>query len=181
MHKMTLFDDMIVPLLFTEWGRCTGLGIIVVVGLLLFFTLIQAPWRIWQDIKLVHGQASLSITDSPPPDYFTALIKQIPERHLFGSRAMIDNTQAMTITSLQLRLVGISEAIPEGISRVIIAEAAQPAKVYQLGDSLASGVRISAIMRDSVILENMGHLEKLPLQRPPLMFQGLPKSLLDGE
>lgn len=90
----------------------------------------------------------------------TQSINQIPEHHLFG------NPVVVSITNLQLRLLGTVQAQSEKFSRAILAEAEQPAKVYAVGDSVASDVRIHAITADSVILENDGRLEKLLLQRP---------------
>ena len=84
----------------------------------------------------------------------------------------------LPVTSLQIRLIGVIKSTPDTFSRVIISESNQPGKIYSVGDSLpSSGVKIYAITAEGVILDNSGRLEKLPLQRTPLMFQGMPKSL----
>jgi hypothetical protein len=47
----------------------------------------------------------------------------------------------------------------------------QPSKIYQVGDSLPYGVKVHEITHDAVILENGGHLEKLPMTREKLKFK----------
>ncbi len=172
-----MLEEIIAPLLSTEWGRRSGLAAIAVFSLFLVVTLIEIPFTWHSDYK--STQAPVTKAAQPVADQTIALIKQLPDQHLFGESAI--KTANLPITSLQLHLIGVVEANPESASSVIISAAGQPGKVYRTGDNLASDVRIKTITRDGVILENDGHMEKLPLSRPPLTFQGMPKSMLPGE
>ncbi len=171
-----MFEEIIAPLLSTEWGRRGGLAAIAIFSLFLLITLIEMPITWHRDYLSAHTPA-LAKTIRPGPDQTMALIMQLPNQHLFGGSEMAN----LPITSLQLHLIGIVQANPESASRVIISEAGKPGKIYQSGDSLPSGVHIKTITSDGVILENGGHMEKLPLSRPPLTFQGMPKNILPGE
>lgn len=173
---LTMFEEMISPLVATEWGRRCGLAAIVVFSLFLLITLAATPVTWHSDYVLAHQPTSRKNTAQPVADQTMALIKQIPDHHLFGASGI--KTANLPITSLQLRLIGIVQADPDSASRVIISEAGQPGKIYQIGDSLSAGVRIKIITPTSVILDNGGHMEKLPLSRQPLLFQGMPKNLL---
>lgn len=172
-------DEIIAPLLTTEWGRKTGWG--AMLALLLFTVvllyLMVTTWR--RDIQLIHKEAS--------PTHFAMasnedanLVEELPDQHIFGNAGLAQGA-ILPITSLQLSLVGVIKTEPEKFSRVIISERGKPAKVYQIGDVLTSGVKVYSITREGVVLENGGRLEKLPLQRSPLLFQGMPKPLLQDE
>ncbi len=169
-----MFEEIIAPLFSTEWGRRSGLAAMVIFSLFLLITLIEAPFAWHSDYTLAHNQATTTKTQSST-DQTMALIMQIPDKHLFGASMQAAN---LPITSLQLQLLGVIQSNPAGASRVIISEAGQPGKIYQVGDSVSPGVHIKAITADGVILENGSHAEKLPLSRQPLLFKGSPKNVL---
>lgn len=171
-----MFDELIAPLFTTGWGRRVAWGsMITLLGLVILCVMMMLySWR--QDYILVHTQpkqvAKLTQTDTAGK-----LIAQLPDQHIFGNRAAVD----LPITSLQLRLIGVIKSEPEKFSRVIISEGGKPGKVYQVGDTLSGEVKINLITKDGVVLENGGRYEKLPLQRTPLQFQGMPKPLLPND
>jgi len=178
-QQATFFEDIFSPLLANEWGRRVGWAMMIVMGLLSLFTLVSMPFYWYSDVQLTHARPSV-LTSQSTFDQVAILSKKIPDRHLFGMGAG-QQTSTMPITSLQLRLVGVIKATPESESRVIISESNQPGKAYQVGDELSSGVKVYAITPDGVILRNGERLEKLPLQRSALIFQGMPKKLLPEE
>jgi type II secretory pathway component PulC len=173
-----MFDDIIAPLLATEWGRRSGYAAAALSCLLLLTTFIDLPLSWHKDYKLAHNPAAAMNKNLQLNSQALALIAQIPNQHLFG---ISGRSTDIPITSLQIRLVGIVQAVPAGQSRAIISIAGQPAKIYQVGDTLTGDVRITAITQESVLLENGNQTEKLPLARPPLSFEGMPKNLLPGE
>ena len=173
-----MLDEMIFPLLTSQWGRRLCWGALAAVCLLLLVTLIKMPLTWYADNKLSKVPVVATIDLPVLQVQSSDLIQQIPSWHLFGNAAKPADTSFLPITSLQLRLIGIVQAYPENKSSVIISEAGQPGKVYLVGDMLPVGVKVDAITGDGVILENAGHLEKLPLQRQSLSFQGMPKALL---
>ena len=170
--KDLMLDELLTPLFSTRWGHQLGLACLIALSVLFLFLVGSAPFTWWSDIKL--AKAPLPSRTVHVPDDTRLLIAQVPVWHLFGNSL---DQSAVPITSLQLRLMGIIKAVPEKFSRVIISEGGQPGKVYRMGDSI-DGVKVYSITQDGVILENAGRFEKLPLQRQPLEFQGMPKPLL---
>lgn len=168
-------DDIIAPLFETEWGRRIGLGILVGMVLLLLYTAVSSLFTLYASFSSKTPVAQVVSKDT---DNAGNLITRIPDYHLFGGAL---GQGAVPITSLQLHLIGVIKADPEKFSRVIISERSKAGKVYQVGDNVTSGVSVYSISADGVILQNGGRLEKLPLQRIPLMFQGMPKSVLHNE
>jgi type II secretory pathway component PulC len=99
-------------------------------------------------------------------------ITSVPNEHLFGK--MVSKTGAMPVTNLQFRVTGIVKVDTEkyeAFSKAYISISGQPSKIYQIGDSLPYGVKVYDITSDAVILENEGHLEKLPLPREHPTFK----------
>ena len=173
-----MWDELVAPLLITPWGRRAGLGVMVLMAILIFFTFIMMIINLRNDIKLSFATKTTSRSIDSTNET-AKLIAQIPERHLFGKYGIVEDSSLLPVTSLQIHLVGVIKATPEKFSKVIISESSQPAKVYQVGDKLPStGVKIYAITSDGVILDNSGRMEKLPLQRTQLQFQGMPKPLM---
>jgi general secretion pathway protein C len=143
-------------------GACAALGVTVAAT----FIYVMSAWYL--DWKLAHQTAAPVI--SSDTDANARLIASIPNLHLFGLSA----TRDMPVTNLQLRVTGIAReanAQNENVSKAYISTSGQPSKIYQVGDSLPDGVKIYEITPDTVILENAGQLEKLPLPREKLKFK----------
>lgn len=173
-----MVDDLLSPLLTTPWGRRAGWGVLIVMSALTLITLIQmaVTWR--GDIRLIHSTISKRDISSQTNNPLASLIAHLPEWHLFGKYGVVEQSAILPVTRLQIQLVGVIKSIPEQFSRVIISESNQPGKIYKVGDKLpSSGVKIYAITVEGVVLDNSGRLEKLPLQRTPLLFQKMPKPL----
>lgn len=173
-----MVDELLSPLLTTAWGRRTGQGLFILLVILILLALIQMVMTLRSDIKLTQSHTNQNGSFLQASDRLTRLILQLPEWHLFGKYGVVEQSAILPVTSLQIHLVGVIKSTPEKYSRVIISESNQPGKIYKVGDTLSSsGVRIDAITPEGVVLNNSGRLEKLPLQRTPLQFQGMPKSL----
>jgi hypothetical protein len=98
------------------------------------------------------------------------ILKTLPNGHLFGNA---DNPLGhMPISSLQFRVIGIAKVSdqPEH-SKAYISVAGNSGKIFRIGDLLPYGVRVYDITNDTVILENNGQLEKLPIPRDSLVFK----------
>jgi type II secretory pathway component PulC len=160
-----IFEELLAPLFATEWGLRASWGAAGLFALLFLVTLIKTGDAWYQDFVITHSQSRTHVASK---DNMMQMIAQIPEEHLFGKVGL---NGSVPITSLQLRLIGVIKSDPENFSRVIISESGQPGKVYGIGDSLPSGITINSIVDDGVILENDGRLEKLPLQRSPLVLE----------
>ena len=139
-------------------------------AILLGITLIYSIWQWHSDWRLAHQEIK-STAALLPDDETLSMINALPKAHLFGENISSGN---MPITSLQLRVTGIVKSLDENsheVSKAYISMSGQAAKIYQTGDSLPYGVKVYEINNDAVILENDGHLEKLPLPRERLEFK----------
>ncbi len=128
------------------------------------FTVWGAAWQWHHDWELTHQPISTSQKITP----MTAeknLATTIADHHLFGKSVV-----SVPITNLQLRVTGILKEENDS-SKASISTSGQPDKLYQVGDELPDGVKVYAITNHAVILENEGHLEKLPLPREQLQFK----------
>lgn len=141
-------------------GLTAGLAVITAI------TLIYICRQWYGDFQLAHAPTA-RLTPSTTNET-SALIAQLPDYHLFGK-----GMAGLPITSLQLLVTGIVKIDDEhgSYSKAYISISGQPSKIYQVGDELPGGVRVYNISNDTVILENDGELEKLPLPRQPLQFK----------
>jgi hypothetical protein len=138
--------------------------------LLVVTTFFSSLWQWHSDWVLIHQPAPAAQTVQA--DQTTAMIRSLPDAHLFGQA--FSNTNGMPITNLQLRVTGIVKTNTDSgnnVSKAYISISGQPAKIYEVGDSLPYGVKVYSISDEAVILENDGHLEKLPLPREQLEFK----------
>jgi type II secretory pathway component PulC len=147
-----------------------ALGICAFLATLAFFTLIYTLWQ-WRDDWITAHQEIVTAPNLTT-DRTAKMIASIPDEHLFGKS--LTKTGEVPITDLELTITGIVKVNKEenGVfSKVYISMSGQPSKIYQVGDSLPYGVKIYDITDDTVILENGGKLEKLPMKREPLQFK----------
>lgn len=146
-----------------------ALGLCALLGLVVFFTLIYAVQQWHHDWAIAHHETAAPTISNV--DETADIIAAIPDEHVFGKSF---SGNQVPITNLQLRVTGIVKVENEentAVSKATISISGQPGKIYQAGDSLPYGVKIYDITSDAVILENDGHLEKLPLPREKLQFK----------
>lgn len=146
-------------------GIGTGLAVLV------FITLVYSVSQWHADWVLAHQETATAPTITAT-DETASMIAAIPSEHLFGKN--FSKAGDVPITSLQLRVTGIVKVENEAgnnVSKAYISIAGAPSKIYQIGDSLPYGVKVYDITPNIVILENDGHLEKLPLPREELHFK----------
>jgi type II secretory pathway component PulC len=144
------------------------LGGVIALGLFVAVTFIYVVSAWYLDWQLAHHTPAPVV--NVDVDANARLIAAIPDQHLFGLSATGD----MPVTNLQLRVTGIAretDANNTNISKAYISIAGSPSKIFQVGDTLPDGVKIYEITSDTVILENAGQLEKLPLPREKLEFK----------
>jgi type II secretory pathway component PulC len=145
-----------------------GIGAMLVVMTSLMF--LYALWQWRTDWVLAHQQNKTMTVSTE--DQTAKLIASIPDRHLFGQA--LSGSGDAPISNLQFKVTGIVKVTngKEGdTSKAYISISGQPAKIVEVGDNLPYGVKVYDITSDTVILENDGHLEKLPLPREPLQFK----------
>lgn len=144
------------------------LGAIAAIGVCACLMFGYAAWGWYQDWVIAHQPVKATVSSI---DDTQALIASIPDAHLFG-QSFRDGD--VPISSLQLQVTGIVKMDDETSgrsSKVYISIQGQPSKIYEKGDDLPYGVKVYDIAPDTVILQNNGKLEKLPLARPKLEFK----------
>jgi type II secretory pathway component PulC len=171
-----MLDDVIEPLFSTENGHRLGWIVGILAGILLLSAVVNAVTMWYTDVTLGQETSVMGAQKAPVLPPTSQLVNQLPAQHVFGELATED-ASGLPITSLQLHLMGITKASQDNFSKAIISEGGRRAKVYSIGDEVTSGIKIYSINIDNVVLERGGRLEKLPLARPPLLFQDKPKSL----
>jgi len=147
----------------------TVLGTFTLLLVMVCATFVYTIWQWRSDWILAHQQ--LEETAVIKNNNNENLIASIPDAHLFGKAAPnIAHINEVPISSLQLQVKGIVKQ-NNGQSKVLISTAGQPSKIYKIGDAVSSGVKVYGITTDTVILENNGRMEKLPLLREKLQFK----------
>ena len=137
---------------------------------LFILTFIYTVYQWHQDWTFAH-QPLAGVSNSSSTHQAAAMIAAIPDNHLFG-KSLAKND--VPVTNLELRVTGIVKIEGEqtdAISKAYISISGQQSKGYQVGDNLPYGVKVYDITPETVILENDGRLEKLPLPRTPLQFK----------
>ena len=170
-HSMLI--EQFTSFIQTERGRQAGIAINIIMSIFLLMALVSGVSNIWDAIWAGHEKPVMHVALTKNKDQ--ELVMGLPREHLFGQRISASST--LPITSLQLQLTGIMKVGISNESKALISESGKPAQVYGVGDVLPSGIKVYAVNEDEVVLERDGHLEKLPLARSPLSFEGLPKPL----
>lgn len=92
----------------------------------------------------------------------------LAELHMFG--VFSANLDSLPTTTLQLTLEGtVVNVDSPADSYAIIGSPNQPAKMYQVGNTLPGNATITRITKDYIVLNDNGTLEKLALPIPPLL------------
>lgn len=129
----------------------TPLVITVFLGILLLL----AMWQFAQTFITTRIRIT-SITQTAPEQ-----LQNLADLHMFGVYAASDN---LPITQLPFTLEGTVIFLDApNQSHALIAASAEPAKVYQVGDTLSGNITITRIAKMYVVLDDNGTLEKLTL------------------
>ena len=146
---------------------CSALLIVLT---LLTFVSMTTSW--WADAKLASPSPGMAETLKDLSTPLTELSEVVQKAHLFGYHPQA--SAAMPVTSSELHLMGIiqvgtqDEGADNTASKAIVSANGGVGKVYQVGAIFPNGIKLNAIHPDSIVLDNGGHLERLPLQRKML-------------
>ena len=160
---------VIIDRMITEFHQKTISAIVAAVITTVGIALCYVIWQWHSDWQIAHQP--LAVQEDQSDREAEILVASLPDTHLFGKSLTAGN---VPISNLQFRVTGIAKVDhPTGknVSKVYISVAGQPSKIYEIGDTLPYGVKVYDITDDTVILENDGHLEKLPLPRSSLEFK----------
>lgn len=150
----------------------------VLIGLnagIAFFVLVTLIFNAQQwraDWQLTH--AIVTPLSLPTLNQSAALIESIPSLHVFGKS--LATVSDVPISSLELRVTGIAKSTSSGTtaSKAYISISNQPSKIFHVGDSISSSVKLYDVVDDAIVLENKGQFEKIPLVRNKLEFKPRP-------
>lgn len=153
-----------------DWKRWLALGALVVMGLIVCDAVISTLKTWYHDVIFSSSHKSTQ-QDDPK-----SVLLSLPSAHLFGDHQVVERINRYPVATF-LKLEGVMNATSENASRAIIASQGARGKLYSVGDELASGQNVYAIVNNEVVLENEGRYEKLMLKRKPLVFQEKPHGL----
>jgi len=125
----------------------------------------QADWTLTQ-------QKAASTKTIVNKNANSELIATIADHHLFGKNFTKEGV--VPFSNLEISVTGIVKVVKENnrtFSKAYISVAGAPSKIYQIGDTLPSGIKIYTITSQEIILNNGGQLEKLRLPRQQLQFK----------
>ena len=141
----------------------------LVITALLGVLLLLAVWQFAQTF-ISAPVTTTSMTQAVPEK-----LQNLADLHLFGVFAATDN---LPVTQLPFTLEGTVVFIDApNQSRALISSSSEPAKVYQVGDTLPGNATITRIAKDYVVLNDNGTLEKLAL---PINFVPSPGTPGEG-
>jgi type II secretory pathway component PulC len=155
-------------LITTKWQQKIILGAMITLFAAVCITAIYSIWQWRNDWILVH-HSPISPPTLAKSNQENDIINTLLDRHLFGKPAA-PSLSNVPISSLQLSVTGIIKT-NNGQSKVSISRAGAPSKIYKIGDVVTSGVKIYDITADTIVLENDGRMEKLPMVREKLQFK----------
>lgn len=142
----------------------------VLLGAALLLTLIFSLQQWYADWVIAHASKTSAYISTK--NETAEMIAAIPDEHLFGQN--LTESGNAPISNLGLKVTGIvkiDEPNAQSVSKVYISISGKPSKIFRVGDELADGVKVYDITSDTVILDNDGHIEKLPLPREGLTFK----------
>lgn len=146
------------PFFSSKRGEQAGAALILLLSLLILLPITQTYLLIRNNRRQINAPAV--------PISF-ASIQNIPEWHLFGQATDEKN---IPLTTLNLQLLGVFYQ-PGHDSAVIISDAGQPGKLYKVGDGIPEGASLVKILQYSILLNNNGRIERLPLSVKKLPLQ----------
>lgn len=171
-------------------GRWLARGVTLLLALLLFYQLARLVWALLPPPELLPPEpAEVESAAAVAPAPSGADGRRIAGWHLFGKAEATAVARPAPIeapeTRLRLTLHGLIASDDPEQARAIIAQAGGEERSYRVGDEITSGVTLSEIYPDRVILERNGRYETLRLPRErvatPDDEAALPGSAAGGE
>lgn len=151
-------------------GRWLARGVTLLLALLLLYQLARLVWALLPPPELPPpepAEVETAVGATRPPTGADG--RRIAGWHLFGKAEATAVARPGPIkapeTRLRLTLRGLIASDEPGQARAIIARAGGEERSYRVGDEITSGVTLSGIYPDRVILERNGRYETLRLPR----------------
>lgn len=174
---ITTFERLRSPQFLNYIFTCLGLVLLLMAAWLLA----QLTWRVVVPVEQIQ-LAPLSSIKASPMDVAGVDIHRVQALHLFGEKGAETSqlrSEDAPVTSLNIRLVGVTASNNPNLSAAIIQQGAEQS-TYIPGDTVSnSRAVVKEIRSDRVMLENSSRLETLWLEgrdgkEVPLVLQTQP-------
>lgn len=98
----------------------------------------------------------------------TEMANDAARQHIFGiagekPKKVIDREPALTVTNLNLALLGIYAAQPADRALAIISANGKPEEVFRVGETIIGGASLAEVLQTEVVINNGGRREILKL------------------
>lgn len=135
--------------------------------LVVIMTGIFVAWLLWP---------MLSATEQQTKTAEVAKLADIASLHVMGEYRMT-SAEHLPVTQLPLALQGLYYDESGQRSRAIVSQNGGVPTTVQVGDKIA-GATVKQILAQNLVLDNAGHLERLPLPMKELRFHSKPTNSL---
>jgi type II secretory pathway component PulC len=140
--------------------RQNGLFLNLILGVFIILAIIFS----WTHAYI--SQTERQIPDLPSIQPHQSTLQNIAEWHLFGIPSTSMPDIEVMKTNLPLKLEGVFIAEDNNNSRAIISVAGQPAKLFNVGQTMMANVVLLKVFQNMIYLSNQGKTEKLLIPKP---------------
>lgn len=171
MKTLTLQSTDLLRLMQSDWTRRAIRILNLLLIIWIAWLLATMTWSLLAKPEPTGAALPETVTPTPQVNQQQALVRQLPNWHLFGEVAP-EAAPVKTVvpvdapdTRLKLSLHGTFSSDDSELARAIIADERRNEEMYAVGDILPGNAELSEIQADKVILLRGGRYEILRLPR----------------
>lgn len=171
MKTLTLQSTDLLRLMQSDWTRRAIRILNLLLIIWIAWLLATMTWSLLAKPEPTVAALPETVTPTPQVNQQQALVRQLPNWHLFGEVAP-EAAPVKTVvpvdapdTRLKLSLHGTFSSDDSELARAIIADERRDEEMYAVGDILPGNAELSEIQADKVILLRGGRYEILRLPR----------------
>ena len=171
MKALTLQSTDLLRLMQSDWTRRAIRILNLLLVIWIAWLLATMTWSLLAKPEPTGAALPEAVTSPPQVNQQQALVRQLPNWHLFGEVAP-EAAPVKTVvpvdapdTRLKLSLHGTFSSDDAELARAIIADERRNEEMYAVGDILPGNAELSEIQADKVILLRGGRYEILRLPR----------------
>jgi general secretion pathway protein C len=171
MKTLTLQSTDLLRLMQSDWTRRAIRILNLLLIIWIAWLLATMTWSLLAKPEPTGAALPETVTPTPQVNQQQALVRQLPNWHLFGEVAP-EAAPVKTVvpvdapdTRLKLSLHGTFSSDDSELARAIIADERRDEEMYAVGDILPGNAELSEIQADKVILLRGGRYEILRLPR----------------
>jgi len=171
MKALTLQSTDLLRLMQSDWTRYAIRILNLLLIIWIAWLLATMTWSLLGKPEPTGAVLSETVPSTPQVNQQQALVRQLPNWHLFGEVAPEAEPVKTVVpvdapdTRLKLSLHGTFSSDDAALARAIIADERRDEEMYAVGDILPGNAELSEIQADKVILLRGGRYEILRLPR----------------